>query len=361
MKILVTEIQPEKGHKKLFKKICELLRAEGHEVVAIVPKNSDVQLDGCVIRYTPYNYYADQIKKNTTFKRITYSVKVMSYIRQIIKVVKPDAYFIVTYDELPLAMFGGLLFNKKRLFIMHHHNIDRVEGTTIRKAAFRIILNTYNSVVQTAYMKEYICFNYYINKDKVLIAPHPLNPVEITNDLQYDCVGLSNTNDDKIIEKLIQEEEEYSVLKTKGMHIVLKSKKYEYDNGFLKVIKGYIKDDEYNDFIKKAKTIFMPFPLSFRNRMSGTLIDALTNKKTVISTNIPLIEACSKSYPNIVKIYNPNTFVDDVQKLGLKDVLKDLEYEKFAQEHSDNLLAKLLSDGIHNMILGEKITDRADF
>jgi hypothetical protein len=178
-----------------------------------------------------------------------------------------------------------------------------------------------------------------------------MNKISITkgNAKEYQCVGLSSSNDENIIESIIRKEEKENLLKQMKIKVVLKSKEFEYDNGYLKVVKGYLEKEVYSDFIDNAQSIYMPFPNRFQFRMSGTLIDALTNNKIVYGSDIPVMRQYSIKYPSICKVVNDeNAFIETLLSNNDNNKKLEDEFDKFKEDHSEErielILAKILND-----------------
>lgn len=134
------------------------------------------------------------------------------------------------------------------------------------------------------------------------------------------------------------------------MIVVLKSQKYHYNDGALIVLNGYLSDNEYNRYINGAKYIFIPFPKNFCYRESGTLMDALSNGKKVIASNVKLVNEYSKLYPSICFFFNTITDIMNVLMSSICDehVLKG-EFDNFKKIHSKAYLIDIYKSALYNV------------
>ena len=178
--------------------------------------------------------------------------------------------------------------------------------------------------------------------NKIHLVSHPCNQKQL-NPAIYDCVGISNSNDENWIRQLINEEKEYSTFKRENLQVLLRSKLYTYDDGYLHVINGVFPSQIYDSYITSAKALLLPFPLSFQYRASGSLIDALSNSIYVIGSDIPCFQYYSKRYPNICKtISKRSDFIMILKKIGENSEMEKEEFKVFREEHSEKVILKQL-------------------
>lgn len=369
MKLLLLEFYPERGHRQLFETTCALL-SEYALVTALLPKGEAYSCKAEEVLDSPYGLQA--LRKGSRLRRsiatILYSLRIMRYAAKLDKKNRYDSIICITYNELAFY-FGRKFFkNPERLFLMHHNNLDAVANNGIKKRLFTAYVGKVRHIVQCRFIAEYLKKQYGVDEKRVLIWPHPLNGIEKEylaecSKKALDCVGISNSNDENIIASIICQEEKTHRIKENALHIVLRSREQEYDNGYLKVIRGFLPKEEYDAYIARGKCIFLPFPLDFKNRMSGTLIDAFSNQKPVIGTSFELIKASVKAYPHITKLFSAETFVEDVKSLtristGLH---REEEFQRFLQLHSSELLGEKMYRQIEAALKNESCSVAADF
>lgn len=335
MKILYLDFLYPKGHIRQNIEYINCL-SEFAKVIVVCPegyyekKNTKIEF----IEKKTLNF-----KNGKILSRLN-SLHIMFQSALIKRQVDPDYIFISSYDTLTFAI-GRFFFDKNdNIFILHHNNIDELNNR-VKRFFFKSIIKKVEHIVFEDFICDYLIKNFNIDKKYVHILPHQLN-INLYNckdNKKYKCIGISNSNDDTIISEIINIEKKQSILKEMKVSVILKSNSLNFNNGFLKVINGYLSDDMYNDYINNCEIIYMPFPKSFNYRMSGTLVDAFSNNKIIISTDIPLIQYYSIKYPEICKIaYNINDFF---KYLKIKSP-ENKCFIDFKEEHShDNIIIAL--------------------
>lgn len=348
MKILLTELYPSVGHRKLLLNTYKMLE-NNFDVTLVVPCDDNLAIRENIVK-SPYKVlkFTNENINYRRIKTVKNSVQIMKFIAKLDKEREFDYIICLTYHTV--SFFIGQFFFKKtkKILLMHHDNIDGIKLNTIKRAMFNSFARKVGHIVQCGYMKRDLVKEYGINENSILVWLHPLNILgeEKKQTDTYDCVGISGSNDESLIEELLYKEINTSFLKDNGLRIVLKSKTFLFDNGYLKIINSYLSDSEYENYIAKAKCIFLPFPNSFENRMSGTLIDAFTNNKPIITTDLRLFQECKKTYPNIVKFYNIDNFHNDVISWKIKNKIMEDEFLKFQRIHSAEKLANEMKEGL---------------
>lgn len=353
-RLLLAEFLPQAGHSNLFNH-TELLLKSNFEILSLKSKFQNSEYDPTQI------YYYKEKYKSYILTRIDYTFYSIRTIRKVLKTARAEKInkiICITYDEIALFLYASFIPKTFDIYIMHHNNLDKFEKSFVAKHLFLLFKHRFKHIVQCGFMAKYLQNNYAINN--VLVWPHPLNPVQKKAVCDIDCVGISNSNDEGTIESILLLEKETQVFRNKNIKVLLRSKVYAYDDGYLKIINGRLSNDEYNDYINRAKFILIPFSNGYKMRMSGTLVDALTNKKTVIATNIPLIMESSKKYPDVVKVFNISTFADTISVLNNNETINK-QFEDFADFHSDRNLVDIMSNTLRSSFNNEEVQCKYDF
>lgn len=250
--------------------------------------------------------------------------------------IDPDYVFISTFDTLTFAI-GKLFFkNLDKVFLLHHLNVDEL-GNRIKRSFFNTYAFSVNHFVFEKFIKDHLVDLCNLKSEKVFILPHQMIQNEQkTNRNDYSCVGLSSSNDESFIAGIVEKEKRSNILKESNCRVILKSAVVKFDNGALKVISGFLAQDIFNDYINNCECVFIPLPQNFRYRVSGTLIDALSNNKIVFGSDVPIVKWYSLLFPNICKIINT---VDDFFKavLSIDSMQKDelnCDFDRLREEHS---------------------------
>jgi hypothetical protein len=252
-----------------------------------------------------------------------------------------DYLWVLSFDTITFAL--GIFFfrNLNNIFLMHHNNVDELTNC-IKLKFFRSYMNKVNHIVLEEFIRDYLVNEIGVDDDRVYVLPHPLNKNKNIGKEKYLCVGLSNSNDEKLIEEIIIKERETNYFLKLKKKVILKSKVDEYDNGYLKVIKGYIEKEKYDDYVSNCHYIFMPFSNSYCYRMSGTLMDSLSNNKIVLGSDIPLVRYYAAKFPSICKIVrNIDELYAVLNSLDLNSKVRE-EFLSFLKIHSKENIVKSL-------------------
>jgi uncharacterized protein (UPF0335 family) len=344
LKVLFLDFLYPKGHKIFNKNLIECL-SEFSKVTVLSQKDyyKDFKKDITKAYIVEQNYFSTN---NRILSRIN-SIIIMAKSASFCKKQKPDYIFVSSFETSSFALAKWFFKTLENIFIVHHNNTDELKNL-IKTKVFKSYMNKVNHIVLEEFIKEWLVNEIGVKSDRIYVVPYPINADNTTlnqRSEKYYCVGLSNSNDEKFIEKIINLEKENETLLKLNKKVILKSRVNEFDNGYLKVLKCYLKKSEYDEYISNCKFIFMPFPSTFCNRMSGTLMDALSNNKIVLGSDIPLIRCYSKEYPNICKtVRNANEFFATINTAEQDDDCYSGDFLAFKRNHSkENILKKLIS------------------
>lgn len=258
-----------------------------------------------------------------------------------------DYLFFTSYHTIVMAL-AKILFGKRagRIYILHHNNIDSFLNSKIKSILFSTYAKTVRHVVYEEFIGNGLMKYYKVPQKNIHILPHPMGAVNDAGGKKYDYVGISSSNDEEWIEKMIEEEEKTERLKREGVRVVLRSSKYQYDDGALKVFSGWLSLEEYYDYATGGKCMLLPFPTDFRYRMSASLCDALTNNIRVIGSRIPLFQRYETRYPHVCKtgIEMENLIRLKQEWLDSEADLAGEEFESFKKAHSEDAIRRCLAE-----------------
>lgn len=341
MKILYLDFLYPKSHIRQNTTYISLM-SEIADVYVLTPKGRYNSLPAKV-NVIENNFL--KVRQGRFMNRLS-TLKVMFLSAITVQRLKPDYIFVTSYDTMMFAL-GVLLFPEKhKIFLLHHFNIDELNNK-VKFWFFKKYMREVNHIVFEDFIKEYLVEKCELEEKSIHVLPHQLNRNSTEGYAKkYTCVGLSSSNDENIISEIIDIEKKEELLKRSGRKVILKSKYIEFDNGFLKVVKGYLDNDQYTKYINNSFCIYMPFPTTFRYRMSGTLVDALSNNKILIGNNIPIIQWYASKYSEVCKIVNS---AEDFFKciLSLEMTVKDQQvkdFKRFQVDHSEEKIKAILKD-----------------
>lgn len=318
MKIAYFDFRYPKGHKEQNCYYINILHSLGHEVTV----------------FCPVDWYSDfPISESVQIIDMPFDVVTNSYtgIRNIIELVKReiqalkiaskksfDRYYIASFEGISYCIFD-LLTPRTLKYLVYHDNIDALDNW-IRRFCFNLYRENNTHVVFQPYMRDRLLelCNYKKNFD-IKILHHQLNIKSISGNLLLDfpeIIALSNTNSEDIINDLI-ELDQIGYFNSNNVKFVLKSKVKSYKGNKINVINEYLDKEIYDRYFCNCKVVYMPFSPSNRYRESGTIIDALSNGKSVIATDIMIAQAYKKNYPENVFIYHNYEELRDLIDIAL--------------------------------------------
>lgn len=255
---------------------------------------------------------------------------------------KFDYIIVSTIDLIAFAPFIKRFQNLQRIFLITHS--AQLYENKMLWALFRHIKDHINYIAMEPKSIEYLNRTYGINKKRIHYIPHMLNPINRelgTNIELYDVVGISNSNDDREIRKIIELEEKEQFFKKNGIRAIFRSRDFEYNNGNLKVFKGRmgLTSDEYYTYVTKAKVMVLPFSAEFGLRSSGTIMDAFSQGIPIIGNPFMTMVQYNKQVPNICKLYTTmDELKNGVKNLLLREEGYEDEYLYFKKTHSDEFI-----------------------
>lgn len=284
----------------------------------------------------------DCSKKNKILKHfydVKMSCKKLKVAYQLDKQEHFDYLFFASFHIIALPLYLKKFPDfSKRVFITHHDSVDRIFNHALYGKIFNLYKNSVNHVVLEKFIGDFLIDRMNVKRERVFCVPHPLNCTEEKKQMIYDCVGISNSNDEVIIREIVEYEIKTKIFEKKQMNIILRSKNIQYDDGFLKVISGYLNDDEYYNYVASAKSLLVPFPLTFRYRMSGTVVDAFSNNIRVIGSKIPLLEYYEEQYPDICSVYETAAELIQILEKTKSKAKLELEFNEFKEKHNNEYI-----------------------
>lgn len=336
------------GHKNLNKNIVSNLSQMSNVTVVAVEDYFDTQVksfDGVTI----INIKKNKEKKNIILSRL-YALKNFLNTNKLLRWEDYDYIFINTFETITFAIVRRLIKNK-RVFIVHHNNTDELNNK-VKRFFFNRYKNQVHHIVFEDFIKEYLVDEVGVPHNRVHVIPHPLNYKEdISPDVDGKlCVGLSNSNDPLLISEIVKYENSANVFFGNHLKLILKSSYEHEDSKAIKILSGFIPKNDYSEYIKRSKFVLVPFKKSYNFRTSGVVIDALSNGKIVIGSNIPIVRSYAKRFPSICYTFDtvngiPEILLNTGNQPGDK---VRLEFENFKYEHSDTVIIEKLKALIGN-------------
>ena len=337
------EFDNNRGNKRMAMRTIECLSEIADVTVAMLPGwFTDLPKNVHIEEYTIKSHFNHP--QLSSFER---SLKHLLEAKRLDKTNQFDYVFFLSYHTAAIAL-SKIIFKKysDRIFIFHHYNLDAIKEKPFSSYIFKRYVNKLNQFVFEQFIKDYLVSQYHVNSQKIFVLPHPTNKYDYESKAEkYDCLGISNSNDEKWIQVFIEKEKSDKLFANNNIKMLLRSGCYEYDDGYLKVINGQFTDEEYYGLYTNAGSIILLFPDTFQYRMSGSIVDALSNKKKALLTDIPLFNYYEKRYPYTCKVINQ---VEDVIEMikddNENDTTKELDFDRFINDHSRTKIINCLKD-----------------
>ena len=264
----------------------------------------------------------------------------------IAKAQKYDYIFIGGMDFIVYLLFRKRLKRVSNLVLINHSATAYQRGMV--KRIFSLVKEDFIHVVMEGDGVKSFSKEYGIDSSKIFHIPHMLNSYDWKyNDknIKYDFVGISNSNSDDEVRKIIEWENEDRFFEKNGIKAIFRSSGIDYETKFLKVFSGRLglSYDDYYSYICDSRAVIMPFPEEFGYRSSGTLMDSMSQNKPVLGTRFGTLLQYNRQFPNICKVYSDKKeFKSCIIELMETDRNKD-EFVAFKYEHSDEVILKKIT------------------
>ncbi|MGL4803094.1 MAG: hypothetical protein ACRC18_12605, partial [Cetobacterium sp.] len=233
------------------------------------------------------------------------NIVIYNSIKENVDIKKYDRIFFSSFEEI--AMYFSKM--KENLILLNHINLVGFEESKIKRFFLKKLFKKNRIVVLEPYMKEYLKkFGEY----DIEILPHPLIEKFIDNKLtlenkKYSQIIFSpsaTSCDEEFIKEMIEDKNFLNYLEENKILIIIKSKIHSFENNYLKVIKNYLKEEEYRSYFIKATGILLPYEKRFKNRVSGILFEAISNEKVIYMKNVEGLIYYSKMNNKIFKTFD---------------------------------------------------------
>lgn len=350
---------------------CDLLFEIGNIhvdncMIDIMTKNHDVFLlaDESFVsernRLNPkLKVLGNQYTENHTDNRFLYYwclLKRMGLVRKQIKNIKPDLIYISVY-ETKLFPLSRLLFgNLKKVAIVENVNIDFLCKKR-HSLMYRIFAKKVHHIVYEPLFAEYIQNKYAISEELTHVIPH----IQYVNEYQedtmqsdvkenmYDCIAISGSNNEGFVNEIVRLEKNFHYFEKHKIKCLIKCKNVQYESEYLNITGSFIPTEEYKRLYKECKVVLVPFPLSYRYRMSGCIVDAFSYHKPVVSSNIELAKYYNKQYGNIIKPYsNMQDAISEIIKI-CNNSNEEYSFKAFEHDHSEIEVKRAFNDFINKL------------
>lgn len=212
---------------------------------------------------------------------------------------------LIGYEIISFAVCSFLF--PKGMFVIHHMQVDELNSST-KRFFFSFFKNRIKHVVMTDYIKDYLVTNLSIPNNLIKVVPHPLYDFYFdsisTNSNIRIFISLNYSTDESYVGKIIELESQNNYFSRNGCKLIIKSKLYKYSSEGLYVFNDFLESDEYYKLYKNCTCVISLLNNSFEYRMSGTLIDALSANKPIMSLRSVCADHYRTYFGNSIMIYD---------------------------------------------------------
>jgi len=254
---------------------------------------------------------------------------------------KPDLIYISTYETRVFPLGLKYFRNPRKIVVVENYNIDALCGK-VQSYAYKLFAHHVHHLVYEPLFKDYLVEAYNINSDLIHYVPHIQYVKENERDdnlnnsqNQYDCIAISGSNDEGTVCDIIKKEKNEHFFEINRIKCFIKCKGIDFKSNYLTVNGRFIPTEEYEELYSKTKVVLVPFPLSYKYRMSGCIVDAFSHYKPVISSGIELAKYYSAKYGIIIRTTNSvEEMLDAVKELIDNREQYKFDFETFINDHS---------------------------
>lgn len=261
--------------------------------------------------------------------------------------VKFDAIIIMGFEIITLAFYKNYLPKGIPIYIFQHQQLDELENR-IKKFFFNTFKNKVHHIVLEETYKSYM--ENELNVKNVHVV-HYVSYVSGKKDIKKDLkknllLAISGHNDEELVAQIIQYQKERHFLNKLGLRMYVRSSENSYQDDFLFVGYEYLSAEQYDEKFTEASAILAIIPSFFHHRLSGPVLDAITNGKKVLCSNRYIYETYSETAPSmftsfsnadeLIKILDNIDF--SVSEQDLNRIQKLYRPEYILKEYSDFLL-----------------------
>lgn len=242
---------------------------------------------------------------------------------------------VLGYDPVMFLLMYKTLSSLGELYVVEHHQLDEVSISGWKKRIWEHYKLQTNHILLDDAIVDITAKDFSIPKDKICVFPHPCifdsKKIEKTtlksNMIKVLCI--SQSNDPKQMQELVNSERETKFFENNNIKVVIRYNDLWKANdlkGF-EIINGFLPEVDYNRLNEECDIVLMPFPLEYRYRCSGTLIDALAAGKKVVSSFFAESQSYSTRFGKICRTY---TSIKEIGSIVLE--LNTLDDGKSLQE-----------------------------
>ncbi len=345
-KILFVEgLSNHVGHKKMNKLFMEIFMKK-YEVHTICFSDWYFDLSPNIIQHFYIDTKEFWIKKLT---RTFSSINILTEIKKLDKKLNFDIIIMSTFSYWVTPLWPFFFRNYNKMWILHHDDLD-LSRRYPYKIFFYIFVKRYVHLTLDSFIKKGMMEWYPGISDRIfeLIHPHErrvLKELSLWKEYQnkFLCISIGRGASDEFFSEIISLEEKKHILKKNNVYLYLKSSKIKYENENIIVNPNYLSEQEYNELLGRASVLFVCYNNNYHLRVSGQLLDGISNYKYVIGNDIQIVRAYEERYPDICKaIITGEDFLNQLILLK-RNNYNEIDFKMFFKDHSDEKILKQMN------------------
>jgi len=340
MRILVFDTWLPLAHRKLYNSIIELLSRSNKLIVINKGGYYDIKSENITYVNIPL---LDVEHGGLWYKRFVHFV---NFFMARIGILgnKYDSVLVTTYHTRHFKWQKRWL-DKKELYLMEHYNVDDIAKPSML-SHYLSYANKVHHLVFAPFIGDYL---HSLGVDNKLIhfIHHPLFTVNVPvsakrDDAYINVLSPGLSNDEAIMDSIIEYEREFGILERNKVRLLLRSKK-EYINipSSIQFIKGFLSNEEYEELYNAADIVLVIYPLTYRFRFSSVILNSMTKHKVLLGNNIDIVQYFSEIYPNNCLVFD---CIEEFFKIIVeKHCFSEEERDIFIKEHSKESIEQELN------------------
>ena len=287
MKVAIVDFRFQKGHRTFNGMVVKAVKKLVDDEFIFIDNGENYR--DCEDFYEHQRLIKNRnINRISSFKNRFISYKYMKDQYKIVQKEGCEKIVCLAFDLITFGFFGKKYF-KKDIYLWHHAESDEL-CSGVKRKIFKRYMNKVKHIVHTPFIKEFLV-NFGVDEKRIFVCPWMKTAdSEINHNPEKNFfIAPSGSNDEGFCTLLAEYERKTEFFKNNGINLIIKSSTVDFDNGYLSFYNKYLTAEEYDDIFFKSSAVVMPFPKSFRMRESGTIIDALSQGKALVASDIPIV------------------------------------------------------------------------
>lgn len=239
--------------------------------------------------------------------------------------------YVIVSSHNTVSFFLGTFFQKKRLYLICHNNLSKLNNPLYQHMIRHIGKKNYYIVFED-YIKKNL--SQYVSSNRIFVihlgCPLPFNAIP-SNQIPEWIIKLKknkiifspsrNATDEFL--KSIQENNSFCNYLSKSNIVLAAKGNLSSNHSNIIYIDKRLSNIEYQSLFQLSDIILLPYPSSYINRVSAVLFEAISNNKTIICSDLPGLKSYKTIYSKIFFYSSINDLANTVE-IALNESQTDL-------------------------------------